>query len=79
MKNFLFISPHFPDSFFRFVVALKNNGFRVLGIGDEAYDNLNPELKNALTEYYLCHNMDYFGNEVDAVRYFEHKYGHIVT
>ena len=77
MKNFVFISPHFPDSFYRFVVALKNNGFCVLGIGDEAYDNLNPELKNSLTEYYLCHNMDCFGNEVDAVRYFEHKYGHI--
>lgn len=77
MKNFVFISPHFPDSFFRFVVALKNNGFRVLGIGDESYNNLNPELKAALTEYYACYNMDNFENEVNAVRYFEQKYGHI--
>ena len=77
MKNFVFISPHFPDSFFRFVVALKNNGFRVLGIGDEPYEKLNPELKAALTEYYVCYNMDYFDNEVNAVRYFENKYGHI--
>lgn len=77
MKNYVFISPHFPDSFFRFVVALKNNGFRVLGIGDQSYDTLNPELKNALTEYYRCDNMDYFDNEVNAVRYFEQKYGHI--
>jgi len=77
MQNFVFISPHFPDSFYRFVVALKKNGFRVLGIGDENYDNLNPELKNALTEYYQCNNMDWFDNEVAAVRYFEQKYGHI--
>ena len=77
MKNFRFISPHFPDSFFRFVVALKNNGFRVLGIGDDPFEKLNPELKAALTEYYVCYNMDYFDNEVNAVRYFENKYGHI--
>ena len=77
MKNFVFISPHFPDSFYRFVVALKNNGFRVLGIGDSPYEKLNPELKAALTEYYVCYNMDNFENEVNAVRYFENKYGHI--
>ena len=77
MKNFVFISPHFPDSFYRFVVALKKNGFRVLGIGDDPYENLRPELKEALTEYYVCYNMDNFGNEVKAVKYFEDKYGHI--
>ena len=77
MKNFVFISPHFPDYFYRFVKALKNNGFRVLGIGDDPYERLNPELKEALTEYYVCYNMDNFENEVNAVRYFENKYGHI--
>ena len=77
MKNFVFISPHFPDSFYRFVVALKKNGFRVLGIGDDPYENLRPELKEALTEYYVCYNMDNFDNEVKAVKYFEDKYGHI--
>lgn len=77
MQNFVFISPHFPDSFYRFVVALKNNGFRVLGIGDAPYDALSGELKGALTEYYMCPNMDNFDNEINAVRYFEQKYGHI--
>ena len=77
MKNFVFISPHFPDSFYKFVVALKNNGFRVLGIGDDPYENLRPELKSALAEYYVCHNMDNIENEINAVRYFENKYGHI--
>ena len=77
MQNFVFISPHFPDSFYRFVVALKNNGFRVLGVGDAPYDSLPYELKSALTEYYLCNDMDNFDNEVRAVQYFQDKYGHI--
>ena len=77
MQNFIFISPHFPDSFYRFVVALKNNGFRVLGIGDAPYHEISNELKGALTEYYMCPNMDYFDNEVRAVQYFQDKYGHI--
>ena len=77
MQNFVFISPHFPDSYYRFVVALKNNGFRVLGVGDAPYEDLSPELKNNLTEYYRCYNMENFDEEINAVRYFENKYGHI--
>ena len=77
MQNFVFISPHFPDSYYRFVVALKNNGFRVLGVGDAPYEDLSPELKNSLTEYYRCYNMENFDEEINAVRYFENKYGHI--
>ena len=49
----------------------------MLGIGDQPYDSLNLELKAALTEYYQCLNMDNFDNEINAVRYFENKYGHI--
>lgn len=77
MKNFVFISPHFPDHFYKFVVALNKAGFRVLGIGDCPYDQLPNSLKENLTEYYGCWNMDNFDNEVEAVRYFENKYGHI--
>lgn len=77
MKNFVFISPHFPDSYYHFIEALKRNGFRVLGIGDAPYDELSAPLKNALTEYYCCYNMENFDNEVKAVTYFQDKYGHI--
>ena len=77
MKNFVYISPQFPDYFYKFVEALKNNGFRILGIGDDPYENLSPRLKAALTEYYVCYNMDSFDNEVRAVQYFQDKYGHI--
>ena len=34
MKNFVFISPNFPASYWKFCAELKNNGMRVLGIGD---------------------------------------------
>lgn len=77
MKNFVFISPNFPETYYRFCVELKNAGFRVLGVGDAPYDELRPELKEALTEYYKVNNLDNFDEEKEAVGYFERKYGHI--
>ena len=47
--NFVYISPNFPDAAWKFCAALKNNGVRVLGIGDQTYETLTPQLKNALT------------------------------
>ena len=49
----------------------------MLGIGDCPYDSLPQSLKNDLGEYYCCWNMDDFNQEVEAVRYFVNKYGHI--
>ena len=77
MKNFIFISPHFPSSYWRFCLALKNRGFRVLGIGDAPYNELGEECRFALDEYYCCTNMDDFENEKKAVQYFQDKYGKI--
>ena len=48
MKNFVFISPNFPVNYWQFCRQLRNNGLRVLGIGDQPYDTLLPELKSAL-------------------------------
>lgn len=77
MKNFIFISPHFPDYFWNFVRSLRNDGFRVLGIGDCRYEDLSDELKYFLNDYYCCYDMENFDREVDAVRYFAEKYGEI--
>lgn len=77
MKNFIFISPHFPSNYWRFCLALKNRGFNVLGIGDAPYNELSKECKFALTEYYCCYNMDNYENEKKAVAYFKNKYGEI--
>lgn len=75
--NFVFISPYFPNNFYNFCVALKEAGIRVLGIGDLEYDNLRPELKESLTEYYKVDNMEDYSQLVKACGYFTHKYGKI--
>ena len=40
MKNFVFISPNFPTNYWQFCKHLKDNGLRVLGVGDCPYDDL---------------------------------------
>lgn len=77
MKNFVFISPHFPDNYWKFCIALKERGFNVLGVGDAPYNEIKDECKYALQEYYLCSFMDNFENEKRAVQYFKDKYGDI--
>ena len=75
MKNFIVISPHFPQTYYRFAEALKNNGFRVLGIGDASFFELSRELRDCLDEYYCCYDMENFENEKNAVGHFRNKYG----
>lgn len=77
MKNFIFISPNFPFTYWHFCAALKKNGFRVLGIADCPYASLCWELRECLDDYYQCPDMENFDSEIAAVRYFEQKYGHI--
>ena len=48
MKNFIFISPNFPMTYWKFCAELKKNGMRVLGIGDSPYENLLQELRDSL-------------------------------
>lgn len=75
MKNFVFISPNFPAHFSRFCRELKNNGLRVLGIGDQPYDELVNELKESLTEYYKVSNLENYDEVYRAVAYFCFRYG----
>lgn len=56
--NFVFISPHFPHTYWQFCRRLKQNGVRVLGIADTHYDLLQSELKEALTEYYRVGSLE---------------------
>ena len=50
MKNFVFVSPNFPEKYWQFCDELQKNGVRVLGIGDTPYDLLSVEVKRSLTE-----------------------------
>jgi hypothetical protein len=75
--NFVYISPNFPENHWLFCRGLKNDGVSVFGIGDCPYENLTPELKNALTEYYKVSSLENYDEVYRAVAYFAYKHGRI--
>ena len=77
MKNFVFISPNFPSSYWKFCAELKNNGMRVLGVGDCPYDELSQNLRDSLHEYYKVSNLENYDEVFRAVAFFTYKYGKI--
>jgi len=77
MKNFVFISPNFPLTYWKFCRELKNNGMRVLGIGDCPYDELMQELKDSMHEYYKVSSLENNDEVFKAVAFFTFKYGKI--
>ncbi len=77
MKNFIFISPNFPLTYWRFCRELRGNGMRVLGIGDSPYEDLVKELKESLDEYYKVSSLENYDEVFKAVAFFTFKYGKI--
>ena len=77
MKNVVFISPNFPTNYWQFCRELRNNGLNVLGVGDQPYDDLMPELRSSLTEYYKVSSLENYDEVYRAVAFFIHKYGRI--
>ena len=77
MKNFIFISPNFPTNYWKFCHHLKANGLNVLGIGDQPYNELLPELRSSLNEYYKVGSLENYDEVYRAVGYFIHRYGRI--
>ena len=75
--NFIFISPNFPHTYWNFCDRLKRNGVNVLGIGDCPYNDLEPQLKACLTEYYKVGNMENYDEMYRAVAFFAFRYGKI--
>ena len=75
--NFVFISPNFPHTYWNFCDRLKRNGVNVLGIGDCPYDDLDPQLKACLTEYYKVGNMESYDEMYRAVAFLSFKHGKI--
>lgn len=75
--NFIFISPHFPHTYWEFCNRLKQNGVNVLGIADAPYESLTSELKDSLTEYYKVDNLENYDEVHRAVSFFSFKYGRI--
>ena len=77
MTNFIYISPNFPANHWNFCYHLKNNGINVLGIGDCEYENLTPELKASLNEYYKVSSLENYDEVFKAVAYFTYRHGKI--
>ena len=75
MRNFIFISPHFPTNYENFCVQLYENGVNVFGIGDTPYENLTDSLKAALTEYYKVDSMEDYDQMYRAVAFLCYKHG----
>ncbi|MCQ2965583.1 MAG: carbamoylphosphate synthase large subunit [Alphaproteobacteria bacterium] len=75
--NFVFISPHFPSHYVNFADRLHNMGVNVFGIADCPYEELAPQLKNSLTEYYRVNSLENYDEVMRAVAFFIHKYGRI--
>lgn len=77
IKNVLLISPDFPQTYYQFAKAFRNNGCNVLAIGSTPYDQLHPELKANLTEYCQSWEMTNIDKMCEIVGYLQSKYGHI--
>ncbi len=75
--NFIYLSPHFPPNYYLFCVSLQDLGVTVLGLADEPYELLKPELKSVLKEYYRVNDMNNYDELLRALEYFTHRYGKI--
>lgn len=75
--NFVYLSPHFPPNYYPFCIHLRNFGANVLGLAEEPFESLRPELKKCLNEYYRVNNMHNYDEMLRALGYLTHRYGKI--
>jgi len=73
--NFVFLSPSFPPNYRFFCDRLKRAGASVLGIGEEPFHSLVPELRSSLAWYYQVGNMRDPGALREAMRFFMDRFG----
>ncbi len=75
--NVVFLSPHFPPSWWRFVRGLADVGATTLGIADENWENLRPELRESLHDYYRVDDLANYDQLTRAMGFFIHRHGRI--
>jgi phosphoribosylaminoimidazole carboxylase (NCAIR synthetase) len=75
--NFIYLSPHFPPSYYLFCYHLNRLGVNVLGLADEPFEHLRPELQTSLREYYRVGDMHHYEQLLKACGYFTHRFGKI--
>jgi hypothetical protein len=75
--NVVFLSPHFPPNWFKFVVGLREVGANPLGIADANREDLRPELRDALIDYYRVDDLGNYDQVMRACGYFISRHGRI--
>jgi biotin carboxylase len=75
--NFVYLSPHFPPHHYQFCVQLARLGVNVLGLADEPHQQLRPELKAALREYYRVGDLHNYDQLLRACGHFTHQHGRL--
>jgi hypothetical protein len=75
--NVVFLSPNFPPNYAAFCTHLRALGANVLGLSDQPYETLAPELRAALVEYYKVADLHYYDECLRALGYFTHRHGRI--
>lgn len=75
--NYLVISPYYPENFQQFTLELAKKGITVLGIGQEPYEQLGPDLQGALTEYFRVNNLEDLDEVKRAAAFLFYKHGPI--
>lgn len=77
MQNFVFVSPNFPEVYYKFLIELRKVGFNVLVITDCPWYELSDNVKNNCTEYYYVHSLANTYEMENALHHFINKYGPI--
>lgn len=76
--NYLVISPFYPENFQPFTIQLaQQEGVTVLGIGQEPYEQLPENLRQALTEYFRVDNLENREEVLRATAFLIYKHGPI--
>lgn len=75
--NVVFISPHFPHTYWQFCNRLKQRGANVLAIADTPYEALSEELKSSLTDYCRVDTLEDYDQVYRSVARFASRYGRI--
>lgn len=75
--NIIFLSPNYPAGHRRYVMALRQAGHNVLGIGDAGDETFAPELRGALNAYYRVGDLHDYDAVYRACRYFEWQFGRV--
>ena len=76
-KNFVFISPTFPKTYYQFPKAWKEIGGTSLCIGEDSWESLSQDMKDACSEYYQVRSLQDYDEVYRAVAWFAHKHGKI--